>query len=96
MIAPPKPLLFLPPRPLYLAQERSDAPPAQSSCSTMSLPYDCKQSAVLAFAGLGAVLGAALGALIAGPGSGFMGAIPGAISVSLCGALIGLWFNRKT
>jgi hypothetical protein len=65
--------------------------------STMSAPYDRKgkQSAVLAFGGLGAVIGAALGALIAGPGSGFMGAIPGAVGAALCGALFGLWFNRN-
>jgi hypothetical protein len=63
----------------------------------MSLPYDrnVKQSAVLAFGGFGAVIGAALGALIAGPGSGFLGVIPGAIGAALGGALFSLWFKRK-
>jgi hypothetical protein len=63
----------------------------------MSAPLNPKgkRSAVLAFGGLGAVIGAALRALIVGPGSGFMGAVPGAIGAALGGVLFGLWFDWK-
>lgn len=54
-----------------------------------------KRSAVLAFGGFGAVIGAALGALIAGPGSGFLGIIPGAIGAALGGGLLAVWFKRN-
>ncbi len=54
-----------------------------------------KQSATIAFGGMGAVIGAALGALIAGPGSGFTGTIFGAVGAAIGGTLFGLWFNRK-
>jgi hypothetical protein len=64
----------------------------------MSAPlnFKGKWSAALAFGGLGAVIGAALGALIIGPGSGFLGVIPGAIGAALGGVLFGLWFDRNT
>lgn len=63
----------------------------------MSVPYDHngKQSAVLAFGGMGAVIGAALGALIAGPGSGFTGILLGAVGAALGGVIFGMWFQRN-
>jgi hypothetical protein len=61
------------------------------------VPYNRngKQSAVLAFGGMGAVVGAALGVLIVGPSSGFAGALFGAAGATLGGVIFGMWFKRN-